>query len=388
MLLQSIRRTFRYAIRPTPTQSEALHHHVDEACRLYNGALQERRDAWKLARTSISFFSQDVQLKGIRADGSLDIPNFGAARDILRRVDRAFAGFFRRMKVGEKAGYPRFRSRHRYDSITFPHYGNGCRLRENGCLYLQGVGEVKIILHRPIEGTVKTLTIKREGGRWFALFSVICDTHPLPESRESVGIDVGLTTFATCSDGSEIANPRFLRNGQRKLRIAQRRVARRKKGSRSRRKAVRLLQRAHSHVRNQRNDFHHKTARALINRYGLIAVEDLNLKGLAGGMLAKPVHDAAWGNFLLRLEEKAECAARRVVRVNPRGTTQVCSGCGMVVHKTLAERQHRCFSCGLSLGRDLNAALNILRLGLGASLDALTREVTPCVASEIRNYGS
>ena len=375
-----MRRTFRYRVYPNRLQSEALDAQLGEACRLYNGALQERRDAWRQARRSVSYYEQANQLKAIRADGSLALANFSACQDVLRRVDKTFRAFFSRVKAGRKAGYPRFRSRRRYDTLTFPAYGDGCRLRPNGRLYVQGAGEIKVKLHRPVDGVIKTVSVKREAGRWYALFSCEVEPAALPPSDEAVGIDLGLTTFAVLSDGSEIANPRYARKAAAAVRRAQRKVARRKRRSNGRRKAVVLLQKAHAHVVHQRNDFHHKAARALVNRFGLIVVEALNVKSLAGSMLARSVHDAAWGMFLDRLDEKAESAARQVVRVNPNGTTQRCSGCQTVVPKTLSLRWHDCPACGLSLSRDENAAREILRLGL--SLDARTWPVAASVASE------
>lgn len=376
-----MRRTFKFRAYPNRAQSEALDAQLGEACRLYNGALDERRSAWKMRRTSISYYDQANQLKAIRADGSLALANFSACQDVLRRVDKTFRAFFGRVRRGEKkVGFPRFRSRRRYDSLTFPSYGDGCRLRTNGRLYLQGAGEIKVKLHRPVEGAIKTVSVKREAGKWYALFSCEIEPSPLPASDDAVGIDVGLTAFATLSDGSEIANPRYARKAQAAVRRAQRKVARRKKHGNSRRKAVVLLQKAHAHVVNQRNDFHHKAARALVGRFGLIAVEDLNIKGLAGSMLARSVHDAGWGMFLQRLDDKAESAGRQIVRVNPNGTTQRCSGCQTTVPKTLRQRWHDCPACGLSLGRDENAAREILRLGL--SLDARTWPGTASVASE------
>jgi putative transposase len=381
------RRTFKYRLYPTSSQDEVLHAQVNEACRLYNGALQERRDAWKQARRSVSYYEQANQLKAIRADGNLAVSNFSACQDVLRRVDKAFRAFFRRITAGEKAGYPRFRSHRRYDSLTYPSYGDGCRLRVNGRLYLQGAGDLKIKLHRPVDGTIRTVSVKREAGRWYVLFSCEVKRSPLPASAEAVGVDVGLTAFATLSDGTEVDNPRHLRAAQRRLRIAQRRVARRRKGSGGRRAAVGLLQRAHAHVRSQRADFHHKTARALIDRYGLIAVEDLNVRGLAHSMLARSIHDAGWALFLARLDDKAASAGRRVVRVNPDGTTQRCSRCGEHVPKTLTQRWHDCPVCGLSLSRDQNAAREILRLGLGLSLGAPTWPVAASVAPEAVCFG-
>jgi putative transposase len=242
------RRTFRYRLYPARAQDGLLHAQVDEACRLYNGALQERRDAWKQARRSISYYEQANQLKAIRADGNLTLANFSACQDVLRRVDKTFRAFFSRIKAGQKVGYPRFKPRRRYDSLTYPSYGDGCRLRENGQLYLQGIGDLKVKLHREILGKIKTVSVKREAVNWYALFSCEVEPSPLPASDEAVGIDVGLTTFAVLSDGSEIANPRYARKAAAAVRRAQRKVARRKKRGNGRRKAVVLLQKAHAHV--------------------------------------------------------------------------------------------------------------------------------------------
>lgn len=380
-----MKRTYKYRAYPTLTQSRALHTQIDEACRLYNAALQERKESWATHRVGVTLYSQSLQLKEIREAGNLGIPHFDASKEVLRRVDRAFSVFFRRVKAGEKnPGYPRFRSHNRYDSITFPQYPSGAKIRPTGRLYIQGVGEIKIRWHRkiPIDATIKTLTAKREAGKWFVCFSVeIPDPNKAPELSSAVGIDVGLTTFAVMSDEKEVANPRYYRHAERRLKLVQRKISRRNKYSNRRAKARQELARAHVHVANQRRDFHHKTALGLVREYGLIAIEDLNIKRLASGMLAKSVHDAGWGQFISILTDKAECAGRKLIRVNPSGTTQICSSCGEHVPKSLDDRWHLC-SCGLSMSRDLNAALNILHLaqGLGRSLQELTREVTPCVS--------
>jgi putative transposase len=376
--MSSNRRAFKYRVYPTRAQAETLDRHLAICCELYNAALQERRDAYRGCGVSIRFATQSRQLPAMKQDCP-DVAEVYAQvlQDALHRVDKAFAAFFRRVKSGAAPGYPRFRSRRRYDSLTYPQDGFTV---EGARLHVSRIGSLRIKLHRPIEGRIKTLSLKREAGRWFAVFSCEVEPVPLPASAEAVGIDVGLTTFATLSDGTEIPNPRFFREGQRRLRLAQRRVARRKRGSTGRRNAVRLLQRAHAHIRNQRQDFAHKAARQIADRFGLIAVEDLPIKGLAGSMLAKSVHDAAWGMFLAHLSDKAEEAGRTFVRVDPRNTTQACSGCGSIVRKTLAERQHRCPACGLSIGRDLNAAKNMLRLG--CSRGAPTWGSGPSVAPE------
>jgi putative transposase len=305
--------------------------------------------------------------------GDLGLENYSACQDVLRRVDKTFQSFFRRVKSGRKAGFPRFKSMRRFDSYTFPSYGDGCKFRDDGNLYIQGIGVLKVKLHRPVVGQIKTVTLKRECGRWYVCFSVEFEIpEPLPSTGEVTGIDVGLESFVTLSDGTVIENPRHYRKAQARLRRAQRKVARRKKGSGRRRKAVQTLQRVHAHVRNQRADFHHQASRILVTNYDLIAVEDLNIKSLARGTLAKSVNDVGWGGFLAKLSHKAEEAGRRLVKVNPNGTSQRCP-CGAAVPKNLGLRWHQCFACGMSVSRDHASALEILRLGL--SLQVLTPPV-------------
>lgn len=370
-----MRKTYKYRLYPTRMQGELLTGQLSEACRLYNAALQERRDAWRINQKNISFYDQDAQLKSIRADGDIGIVNHHAAREVLRRVDRAFQAFFRRVKSKTKAGYPRFKSHAHFDSVT---YDTGYRLI-NSRLRLQGVGLIKIKLHRGIEGKIKAVTIKREAACWYACFSVECELQPLPSSIDAVGVDVGLTHFATLSNGVEIDNPRYFKAGQAALRIAQRKVARRKKGSHGRRKAVQLLQRAHAHIKNQRGDFHHKVSRLLVNENGIITVEDLNVKGLAGGMLAKSVADVGWAQFFSFTRYKAENAGREFVEVNPSGTSQECL-CGASVLKELKDRWHLCSECGLSAPRDHVSAQLILARGLRVL--GITCPVAECVPRE------
>lgn len=352
-------RSFRYRIYPSNNQVALLGGQLREACDLYNCCIEERKSAWKTCRKIITYYDQSPQLKKLRNEGLVRIENAQCARDVIRRLDKAYKYFFGKIKKGEKAGLPRYKSVNNYNSITFPKYGNGCKLKK-GKLYIQGAGLIKIKLHRPIEGKIKTVTIKRKAGNWYAIFCVECEPRPLQVSTEEIGIDVGLTSFATLSDGSEIKNNRFYKHGYQKIKIASRKVARRKKGSNRRRKAVLLLQKAHEHVANQRSDFLHKESRKIINSFGLIAVEDLNVKGLASGMLAKSVNDAGWGMFYRYLTYKAESAGRKIVRVNPSGTSQTCV-CGAAVRKGLKDRWHECDACGLSEPRDLVSARVILQ---------------------------
>jgi len=376
-----MRQAFLYRLYVNKTQSDKLDNLLRLARQLYNAALQQRRDAWKYQHKSLNYYDQANQLKEVRNE----IPefaqlNFSATQDMLRRLDKSFKAFFRRVKSGDKAGFPRFKGRNRFDSITFPTYGDGIKIK-GGRLYVQNVGLLKIKIHRVLEGEINTVTIKRECGKWYVVFSNTVEIKPLPVSDRTVGIDVGLESFAVTSDGEYIENPRYLREAEVVLRVAQRSVSRKKKGSNNRRKAVRLLAKKHLRVKRQRADFAHKVADNLVKNYGRIAVEDLRIKNMVRNHhLARSISDAGWGQFLSILAYKAEYAGREFVQVNPNGTSQICSGCGATVKKSLSTRVHNCPACGLSLNRDFNAALNIKRLGL--SLWDSTCDSGQCVSQE------
>jgi putative transposase len=266
--------------------------------------------------------------------------------------------------AGEKAGFPRFHGRGRYRSITWKEYGNGARV-ENGALVLSKIGRVAVRWSRPLEGTPRTVTVMEEADGWHVCFSCAdVPAHPLPPTGQETGIDLGVESFATLADGSAVPNPRVFDVAAMALRRAQRRVARRQRGSHRRRKAAALLARHHQQVRRQRADFHHKTALALVRAYDTIYHEDLQAANMVRSHhLARSIADVGWGQFCAILASKAACAGKRVVAVPPAFTSQVCSGCGGLVHKGLSVRWHRCLECGTSLHRDHNAARNILRLG-------------------------
>ena len=336
---------------------------------LYNAAVQHRRDAYRKQGVRISAYDQMRELVAVRAERPeyADIHTH-LLQDAITRLDRAFRAFFRRCKAGEKPGYPRFKGRDRYRTFTFKDAANhnGVRLAAGGKrVKLAGIGNVKVKLHRPVEGKIKQASVTLSGdGHWYVAFACLAVlTKPLPATGKSVGIDVGITTFAALSDGTMVANPRPYEVAQRKLATAQRMVARRHRRSKRRRKAVVLLAKQHDRVRRARLDFHHKTALDIVRRFDSIAVEDLNVKGLARMHLAKQVHDAGWAQFTGILESKAESAAREFFRVDPRGTSQECSGCGVVVRKGLGVRVHDCPVCGLVEDRDVNAAKNVQRRG-------------------------
>ncbi len=279
------------------------------------------------------------------------------------RVDLAFKAFFRRVKARENSGYPRFKGKGRYDSFTYPQYGfklDGDRL------HLSKIGDVRIVLHRPVEGTIKTLAIRRSStGKWYACFSVEYYPSPLPQKEITVGIDVGLESFATLSNGEKIENPRFFRTDEKALAKAQRKLSKVETGTPERKKARKIVAHIHERIANRRLNFAHQTSRQLVDWFGTIVFEDLNVKNMEKNHhLAKSIADVAWTMFISITESKAEEAGSRVILVNPRNTSQQCSRCGMIVAKTLSDRVHSCPHCGLVMDRDQNAAINILRLGL------------------------
>jgi putative transposase len=336
-----------------------------ELCRhLYNAAIEERRDTYKETGDSVGLKEQTSCLKGIRTE----LPEYKrihsqVLQEVLRRVDKAFRGFFRRVKEGKKPGYPRFKGRGRYDSFTFPQAEvTGVKLQEGGKrVLIYGIGSVKLKLHRPLEGRIKTATVKREGEHWYVVFSCEVDPKPLPKDEKTVGIDLGTNpNFLITSEGEMVEAPRYFHKAQDKLANAQRNLSRKKRGSNRRKKARRRVARLHRRIANQRRDFHHKLARRLINRYGTIVHEDLNILGLARSNTAKSVHDAGWAQFLQILAYKAEEAGRRVIGVDPNYTSQDCPVCGHREKRPLWIREYTCPQCGTPLHRDVAAAQNVL----------------------------
>lgn len=357
-----MRKTYKYRIYPSKQQIERLEH-TFEICRiLYNSCLVDRKNHYELTGKSLSRIDQQQILTADKKRVLLlKEVHSQVLQDVLFRVERAFDGFFRRLKEsGTKAGYPRFKSHGRYDSVTYPQEP-GFTI-ESGKLKLSKIGHLKIKMHRQIIGSVKTCTVRRDGTHWYACFSVEYEPEKRLIPAKSVGIDVGLKSFATLSDGTEIANPKHLRKAEARLRRAQRALSRKKKGGTNRIKAKQIVANLHRKVRNQRLDFHHKETRTIVNSFGLIVAEDLKIRNMVRNRhLSKSISDAGWGRFLLILASKAEEAGCRFEKVDPYHTSVNCSYCGNKVPKTLAVRTHRCPSCGLVLDRDHNAALNILQ---------------------------
>jgi putative transposase len=376
-------KAYKYRIYGSRATTEKLQWVLDRARELYNAALAERKEAYRMAGKSISYYEQKRDLVEIKESIRLEYKDIAShvLQDVILRVERAFQAFFRRSKNGEKPGFPRFKGRNWYDSFCYPDHA-GWKM-EGKYLHLSKVGTVKVKLHREMAGKIKTLTIKREGEHWYAVFICECEPEKLPLSYEDVGIDLGVTHFAALSDGECIDHPRHFRRAEKKLAKLQQALSRKKRGSHRRAKAVKRAAKYHRKIRNQRKDFHHKASRRLVNQYQVIVFEELPVKNLtkapapkqdettcqylpngaaAKAGLNKSILDAGWSTFTEMVKAKAASAGRVVIFVNPFMTSQLCSGCGAVVKKDLSQRWHSC-PCGTELDRDTNSAKLILQLG-------------------------
>ncbi len=365
-----MRLTYKYRLKPTKAQRRQLEETLDQCRWVYNETLATRKRSYEQTGVSLSLYETQKLLPGWKvARPELKRVHSQVIQNVQVRVDLAFQAFFRRVQAGEDPGYPRFKGRGWYNSLTYPQYGNGVQL--DGCeLYLSKIGRVRVNLHRPIVGVIKTVTIRRDGlGNWCVCFSCEVEPHPLPASDEVVGIDLGLKTFAMLSTGEAIPRQRWMKRDERDIARLQRKKERYAKGSPERRKVVRTLRHAYRRAANRRNDFSHQESCQLVNRFSLIVFEDLDIVDMQSNGY-RPINcniaDVARGRFVQYTTYKAASAGRRVVRINPKGTTQDCSGCGERVPKTLSVRVHECPHCGLQLDRDLNAALNILGRGLAS----------------------
>ena len=358
---EDVRKAYKYKLRPTPDQERQLEQTLWRCRTLYNIALEQRITAYRRCGVTLTCYQQQAELPDLKAT----FPEYGdihsqVLQDVLTRLDKTYQAFFRRVKAGQTPGFPRFQGRNRYHSFTYKQYGNGARL-DNSFLVLSKIGRVAVRWSRPLEGTPKTVTISQEADGWYAVISCAdVPAQPLPPTGRETGIDVGLKVFLITADGDVVENPRLHRRGEKQLKKAQRRVSRRKKGSKRRGKAVGLLGKQHQTVKRQRADFHHKTALALLRDYDTIYLEDLQVANMVRNRhLAKSISDAGWAQFRSILEAKAVYAGRRVVAVPPAYTSQDCSGCGARIPKSLSVRTHVCTTCGLVLDRDENAARNI-----------------------------
>jgi len=358
-------KTFKYRIYPTSKQKKFLQTYLD-ACRwVYNKTLETRKKSWEDEKKSLSLYDTQKLLTLWKKD-KLELNDVFSQclTNAQNRLDKAFKAFFRRVKSGDKPGYPRFQGRDRYNSFTFPQYG--FKLIDNK-LKMSKIGAVRIKQHRPIEGKIKTLTIRKDStDKWFACFVCESEINSLPIIDKSIGIDVGLINFATFSDGTKIDNPRFFKQDEDKLAKCQRKFSKVKKGSFKRKKLKKIVAKIHSKIVNKRTDFAHKLSRRIINENQVIVFEKLDIKNMQQGAfkgVRKSIGNVAWNQFMNFVKYKAEWAGRQTIFINPRNTSKMCSRCHNLVDKDLSIRTHSC-SCGLVLDRDHNAAINILRLGM------------------------
>jgi len=387
-------RTFKYLLRPSSQQAQALDFLLWQSRLVYNAALEQRIATYQESGKGINYAAQWTHFRDLRRENpdTLGRVNATSLQQLLRRLDKAFASFFRRVKAGDTPGFPRFKGQRRFKSIEFT-YGDGCKLRQdrNGRMsfYVQNVGEMRMCYHRaiPVEAQIKHVVVKQINLRWYA-----CLMIELPDpvktripTKQMIGIDVGLKSLAALSTGELIDNPRPLQANLAKLRRLQRHAARQVRGSSRQRKTYAQIAALHELIANQRCDFLHKTANSIVKQFDLIAIENLTLGFMNRNKhLSRASHDTGFGLFRQYLEYKAEEAGVQVIAVNPFNTSQACSRCGSIVPKGLSVRTHYCQHCGLILDRDVNAARNILSLALpnplGRSGQAVTWVVSSCVA--------
>jgi len=354
---------FKYRLYPSKPQTGILEEQL-EICRgIHNWLLLYANGYYRDTGKTISYLTMQNLLPKLKKDRpELLKVHSQVLQNIARRIRLGYDNFFARRKVGLKAGLPRFKKHGRYKSITYPQSGFKV---EKGRLHLSKIGDIKIRLHRPIEGEVKTLTVKRmPSGKWYACFSCRVETQPREKPFEDVGIDVGLNSYAVLSDGTRIANPRLYRQSEKRLAHLQRGMSRKVRDSLNWVKAKTRVARLHEKIGNRRTDFLHKASRKIADTYETVYVEDLKIGNMVRNhCLAKSISDAGWGRFIGMIAYKEEKSGGQLIQVNPRCTTQMCSGCGEIVPKDLSQRVHRCPYCGLVMNRDKNAALNVLMRG-------------------------
>ena len=364
-----MRKTYRFRAYPTKSQDKLIENHFDRSRFLYNKLLETNKKSYEETGKSVLGYDLLKTIPIIKNEYSFLKDTYSQVfQDVGKRVDLAYKHFFRRVKSGEKPGYPRFKGKHRYSSITYPQ-NNGSFSIENDAVTISKIGRVKICKHREVVGDIKTLTIKKtSSGKYYILIS--CDNIPVVKVKTNidrvVGIDLGIKTFAYLSDKTKIENPRFLKKEEKELTKACRALSRQPKGTSLRAKARRKLCKIYERITNKRDNFSHQESRKLIDNYDLVILEDLKIdKMLQDGFrnLNKNICDVSWSDFVNKCIYKAEEAGKHIIKVPPENTTQKCSNCNKIVKKSLRDRVHKC-ECGSNLDRDLNAAINIFNLGL------------------------
>jgi len=366
-------RMYTYPLRPNNRQASALEFLLWQSRLVYNLALEQRITTYRDTGKRANFYHQSGYFHELRRKNpdTLGKLNADSMDQTLRRLDNAFTRFFKRVRVGETPGFPKFKSRGKFHSFVYK-YGDGCKLRfypnNRARFYVQNVGVMRMCYHRalPENTVIKQVVVKLINGKWNACLMVeLPDLFPTPEPSCAIGIDVGLKSLLAFSDGTLIENPNWLRQNLSKLRIANRRASRRQKDSHRKRKAYQQVARLYAKIASQRRDCLHKITRQLVDHYTLLAIEDLPMAFMKQNKyMARASYDAGLGTFRRLLEYKAKAAGTQVVAVTPYNTSQRCSQCGELVPKDLDTRIHSCPHCGLVLDRDVNAARNILQAAL------------------------
>ena len=374
----SMQMNFKYRIYPSRTQIIKLNQTLSNCCFIYNKLLETKINAYKKDKTSLSKFDLDKITK------DFDVAVHSQVKqNISKRINDAFNHFFRRVKTKKgKVGFPRFKSFNRYKSITYPQ--SGFKIVSERKLFISQIGNIPIVLDRVPKGKLKTFCIKKTAIGWFAIFS--CADVPIDKievENNQIGIDVGIENFATLSNGEVINNPQFIKKSEKKLAKLQRRLSRKKKGSSNRRKARIKVARLHETIFNQRNDFLHKTSFSIIKRFKIISVEKLQIKNMVKNHhLAKSINDVSWGSFIAMLSYKVLRTDGKVIKVNPRNTSKICSKCGAILNMPLSKRKFKCLKCGFVCHRDLNASININTAGQ-AEINACGLDVSPSLVKAV-----
>jgi len=354
---------YKFRMYPNKQQEAQLELTINTCRHLYNLALADRKNAYELESINRTYEDQAAMLVAEKKDGNFTGVFSQVLQDVLRRLDKSFKAFFRRVRSGEKPGYPRFKGEGWYKSFTYPQVGFKL---DGSKLTLSKIGTIRIFKHREVEGRVKTCTIKKDHlGHWYA--TLVSETEDVPqiEPKTALGVDLGLKSLVALSTGETIEYPRYYVQAENKLAVAQRNLSRKKKGSSNRRKANARVAKISQGIQNQRDEFLHQVSRKLADSADLIVFENLNISGmLKDHHLTKHIQDHAWGKLIQFTQSKAAKAGKTVELVDARYTSQKCSKCGIIVPKTLAERTHLCLNCGLEMDRDINASLNIRTLGL------------------------
>jgi len=354
---------YKLRMYPNKQQETSLDLTLDTCRYLYNQALADRKNAYEQESISRTYEDQAARLVAEKKDGNFKGIFSQVLQDVLRRLDKSFKSFFRRVKNGETPGYPRFKGKGWYKSFTYPQVGFKL---DGSKLILSKIGSIRIFKHREVEGKIKTCTIKKDNlGHWYAiLVSEVEDVSPI-EPKTAIGVDVGLKSLVALSTGEAVEYPRYYVQAENKLALAQRNLSRKKNGSANRLKAKAKIAKLHQKIQHHRDEFLHQVSRMIVDSADLIVFENLNISGmLKNHNLAKHIQDHAWGKLIQFAQSKAAKAGKMVELVDVRYTSQKCSQCGIMVPKTLADRTHLCPNCGLEMDRDINASLNIRTLGL------------------------